>query len=179
MFHLREDNTLFLFIDFQEKLMPAMFENEKVIENARKAFEFSKMVEIPSLFTTQYKKGLGKLVEDFSEVDDKTMDKTEFSCYKNPDIKKVIDDFNVENVVLFGQETHICAFQTARDLLEANYNVFVAHDAMTSRTFENKDSALKQLRFMGANIVSLELIIFDVLSDSKNPHFKEAQALIK
>lgn len=179
MFRLREDNTLFLFIDFQEKLMPAMFESEKVINNSKKAFLFSKMVNIPSLFTTQYKKGLGKLVDEFSEVDDITMDKTEFSCYKNKDIKKVIDDFNVENIVLFGQETHICAFQTARDLLEANYKVFIVDDAMTSRTFENKDSALKQLRFMGVNIVNLELVIFDVLSDSKNPHFKEAQALIK
>lgn len=179
MFHLREDNTLFLFIDFQEKLMPAMYENKKVIDNSKKAYLFSKMVGIPSLFTTQYKRGLGKLVDEFSEVDDKTMDKTEFSCYKNHAIKSKIDDFNVENVVLFGQETHICAFQTARDLLEANYNVFVVDDAMTSRTFENKDNGLKLLRFLGANVVNLELVIFDVLSDSKNPHFKEAQALIK
>ena len=36
-FNLNKDDTLFLLIDFQEKLMPAMFENSRVIDISRKA----------------------------------------------------------------------------------------------------------------------------------------------
>lgn len=57
-FNLDKDDTLFLFIDFQEKLMPAMYENEKVIDVSKKAYEFSKLADVESLFTTQYRRGL-------------------------------------------------------------------------------------------------------------------------
>lgn len=179
MFNLNSDETLFLFVDFQEKLMPVMSDADKVIEVSKKAYEFAKMTETHYIFTTQYKKGLGGLVDAFKSEDENVMDKTEFSCYKNQDIKNKIDELNVKNIILLGQETHICVFQTARDLLEAGYNVLVIKEAVTSRTLENKENALQLLRHMRASVVNLELVIFDILKDSKHPHFKEAQVLIK
>lgn len=178
-FNPDKDNTLFLFIDFQEKLMPAMYENAKVIDVSKKAYEFSKLAGVESLFTTQYRRGLGGLVDEFRDEDEKALDKTEFSCYLNPEIKKVIDNLNKKNIVLFGQEAHICAFQTGRDLLEAGYNVFVVEEAMTSRTPENKKNGVELLRDMGAYIINFELLVFDILKDAKHSCFKEAQALIK
>lgn len=179
MFHLNDDNTLFLFVDFQEKLMPAMHENTKTVCVAKKAYEFCKIMNLPYIFTTQYKKGLGGLVDEFNSENENVLDKSEFSCYKNSEIKKAIDREKFSNIVLFGQETHICVFQTARDLLEAEYNVFVVEDAITSRTEANKACGLRLLQSMGANIITLELVIFDILGSAKNPHFKEAQSLIK
>ncbi len=178
-FNLNKDDTLFLFIDFQEKLMPAMFENSRVIDISRKAYDFSKIVDVEKLFTTQYRKGLGGLIEEFKMEDDKALDKTEFSCYLNPEIKEVIDKFEKKNIVLFGQEAHICAFQTGRDLIEAGYNVFVVDDAITSRTLENKNNGVELLRDMGAYIINFELLLFDILKCAKHPCFKEAKALIK
>lgn len=179
MFDLKADNTLFLFVDFQEKLMPAMKNVDDVIEISEKAYEFAKMTGTPYMFTTQYKKGLGGLVKEFADEDEKTLDKTEFSCYKNEVIKSAIENFKIENVVLLGQETHICVFQTARDMLQAGYKVLVMEDVTTARKKSNKKNALKTLSAMGASVVNLELVIFDILKDSKNPNFKEAQALIK
>lgn len=179
MFHLKEDNTLFLFIDFQEKLMPAMSEHKLITDNSKKAYDFCKIMNLPYIFTTQYKKGLGGLVEEFSAENENVLDKSEFSCYKNAAIKDVINKLKVSNIILLGQETHICVFQTARDLIEAGYNVFIMEDAVTSRTEKNKQNGLNILNSIGANIVGLELTIFEFLGGSKNPHFKEAQALIK
>ncbi len=178
-FNLNKDDTLFLFIDFQEKLMPAMFENSRVIDISRKAYDFSKIVDVEKLFTTQYRKGLGGLIEEFRDEDHDVLDKSEFSCYLNPETKEKIDKLNKKNIVLFGQEAHICAFQTGRDLLEAGYNVFVVEEAMTSRTLENKKNGIELLRNIGAYIINFELLIFDILKSAKNPSFKEAQALIK
>lgn len=179
VFHLNIEDTLFLFVDFQEKLMPVMYERSKVIDVSKKAYEFSKITGVQSLFTTQYRKGLGGLIEEFKMEDEKALDKTEFSCYLNPEIKEVIDKFEKKNIVLFGQEAHICAFQTGRDLIEAGYNVFVVDDAITSRTLENKNNGVELLRDMGAYIINFELLLFDILKCAKHPCFKEAQALIK
>lgn len=179
MFNLKSEDTLFLFVDFQEKLMPAMKDAEKIINISKKAYEFAKMTDTKYLFTTQYKKGLGGLVDAFKSEDENVLDKSEFSCYKNAEIKKTIDDLKVKNIILLGQEAHICVFQTARDLIEANYNVLIMMDAVTSRTNENKDNALQLLRHNKVSVVNLELVMFDILKDSKHPKFKEAQALIK
>ena len=84
-----------------------------------------------------------------------------------------------KNIIISGQETHVCVFQTARDLMDAGYNVFLLSDAVTSRSDFNSENALQLLRHMGARVVNLELVIFDILHDSKHPCFKEAQALIK
>ncbi len=179
MFHINAEDSLFLFVDFQERLMPAMAECDQMVANSVKAMDFCKLMDIDYLFTTQYKRGLGDLIDGFKAYSDEAMDKTEFSCYANADIKKAIDWKNKKNIIILGQETHVCVFQTARDLIEAGYNVFLMEDAITSRDLFNKESGLRTLRYMGARMVNLELVIFDILHDSKNPAFKEAQALIK
>ncbi len=179
MFHLTADNSLFLFVDFQEKLMPAMSNCEAVVKNSKKAFDFCKLLGIEHLFTTQYKRGLGDLIDEFKSESDKALDKTEFSCYANEMIKSSIDSSSKKNIIISGQETHVCVFQTARDLMDAGYNVFLLSDAVTSRSDFNSENALQLLRHMGARVVNLELVIFDILHDSKHPCFKEAQALIK
>ena len=80
---------------------------------------------------------------------------------------------------MFGIETHICVLQTAFDLLNNSYEVFVVQDASGSRTNENHETALERLKQNGAQIVTSEMVLFELLKNSKHPKFKEVQALIK
>ena len=65
------------------------------------------------------------------------------------------------------------------DLLNEGYEVFVVQNACGSRSDENKQAALRRLIHAGAQIVTTEMVLFELLEGSKHPNFKEVQALIK
>ena len=44
---------------------------------------------------------------------------------------------------------------------------------------EDKESALRRLMHAGAQVVTVEMALFELLKSSKHPNFKEVQALIK
>jgi len=69
--------------------------------------------------------------------------------------------------------------QTARDLLERDYEVFVCADAVTSRFEEHRRVALGQLAAMGAHVTSAETCIFDLLHACGTPEFKRVSPLVR
>jgi nicotinamidase-related amidase len=70
-------------------------------------------------------------------------------------------------------------FQTARDLAEAGYEVFVCADAVTSRTEEHRQVGLALCREAGATVTTAETAIFDLLHVCGTPEFKRVSALVK
>lgn len=59
----RIQDAIFLGIDFQERLMQAVYESEKIIKNEMILCELAKYYDVPIMFTEQYPKGLGSTVE--------------------------------------------------------------------------------------------------------------------
>jgi nicotinamidase-related amidase len=82
-------------------------------------------------------------------------------------------------VVLAGCEAHICLLQTALDLLEDEFDVWVVTDACSSRTERNRDAAFDRLAGAGVELVTTEMVVFEWLRTAEHPDFKEAQGLIK
>ncbi len=76
-------------------------------------------------------------------------------------------------------ETHICVFQTARDLLSDGYDVFIVGDGVCSREKENYLNGLSLMTDMGAVITNTETVIFDLLKKAGTPEFKILSKLIK
>ena len=81
--------------------------------------------------------------------------------------------------MLAGVEAHVCLLQTALDLLEDEFDVWVVTDACTSRTERNRDAAYDRLAAAGAELLTTEMVLFEWLRSAEHPHFKEVQALIK
>jgi len=81
--------------------------------------------------------------------------------------------------VIVGIEAHVCVLQTAIDLLERGYNVFPVANAISSRTSDNRALGLDRMRQSGAVLISTEMLIFELLGDARDPHFKTLQSLIK
>lgn len=174
---IKSTEALLLIIDVQEKLLN-MLEGNEVKDNAIKAAKACGILEIPTVITEQYPKGLGSTIQEIKEAlpNAQYIEKTTFSALKEDEVNKYLSQ---KQVIIFGIETHICVLQTAMDLLNEGYEVFVVQNACGSRDEANKQAALRRLIHAGAQIVTTEMVLFELLEGSKHPNFKEVQALIK
>jgi isochorismate hydrolase len=83
------------------------------------------------------------------------------------------------DAVVGGWEAHVCVLQTVLALIEAGRRVFVVSDAVGSRRSESKEIALRRMAQSGAEIVTMEMVVFEWLQSAGHPRFKEAMALIE
>ena len=81
--------------------------------------------------------------------------------------------------MMAGCETHVCLLQTALDLLDEEFDVWVVTDACSSRTERNRDAAFDRLAGAGAELVTTEMVAFEWLRTAEHEAFRDVQALIK
>ncbi len=176
---LRADNSFILMIDMQEKLVNAT--NAQVEpQNAQKLLAAANILELPIITTEQYPMGLGSTIEPLQTfLSENAFEKTAFSAMKEDAILRAVANLKRKQVILFGIELHICVYQTAMELLEKGYEVFIVKNACKSRSEYNFEAGLELLKSKGSNITTLEILLFELLQSSKHPNFKEIQALIK
>ena len=176
---VREESVL-LVIDIQEKLIPAMKYGEQVIRNTNTLISIAKKLGIPIIVTEQYTKGLGKTVPELSSnlAGELTFEKVAFSGCTH-EVKASLEGLGRKKIIIAGMETHVCVFQTVRDLLSSGYEVFVVGDAVCSRTKENYLNGLSLMSSMGAIITNTESVFFDLIKEAGTPLFRELSKLIK
>lgn len=176
---LNPDDSLLVIIDVQEKLVNALT-LDTITKKVSILAETANILNIPTIITEQYPKGLGNTVEAVkSKVNPKIeiLEKTTFSALNA--IKKPLDKYNKKQIILCGIEMHICVLQTALHLIEQGYEVFIVKDACASRDLEEILVATERLKQNNATIMTLEMAVFELLGSSNHPNFKEIQALIK
>lgn len=179
-FHLNREDVVFTFIDIQDKLLKAMYNKDQIVKNSTVLAKVASTIGAEAIYTVQYPKGLGFTNEEVKAPlkDKKEFGKLTFNSYGDEEIKKKFDSLGKKQVVLCGMETHICVFQTVRALLEAGFEVFVAADALGSRSEENSKNGMELLREMGAVISNTETILFDLAGIAGTDEFKTLQKLI-
>lgn len=179
-YYLNKEDAVLIIIDIQERLVPAMSGGERSVKNTNVLIAAAESMGIPVIVTEQYPKGLGCTVPQIEENLGKAVkfEKTAFSgCIDG--VRDHLNKTNRKKVIITGMETHVCVFQSVRDLLKQGYYVFVAADAVCSRTEENYSNALSLMREMGAVISNTETILFDLLKEAGTPQFKALSKLIK
>src|SRR5229473_1376001 len=126
-------------VDVQERLLPQIFEQERLIENTVRLIKGVTILGLPVLTTEQYRKGLGATASELAAVIPgfAPMEKMAFSACGAKEFKQVLRAKKIRHVLVCGMETHICVTQTCLDLLEDGFKVFVVADAVSSRTAEN------------------------------------------
>ncbi|HHZ02114.1 MAG TPA: isochorismatase family protein [Tissierellia bacterium] len=180
-FYLDREETLLLVIDIQEKLLPVISNKEDLVEKNNILISTAKKLNIPIIYTEHYAKGIGPTVEKLKEnLEGATkFDKKAFSACIEEGFLELISETKRKKIIVTGTETHVCVFQTIRDLLKNGYTVHVPFDAVGSRVEEVKNNALELLRDMGAVITNTELVVFDLVKISGTPEFKEILKLVK
>jgi nicotinamidase-related amidase len=69
--------------------------------------------------------------------------------------------------------------QTALDLVEEEFEVWVVTDACTSRTERNRDAAFDRLAGAGVELVTTEMVAYEWLRSAEHPAFKAMLQLVK
>ena len=175
-----KENTLLLVIDEQPKLMNTMENGEQTILNTLVLINAFKEYGMPILATEQYPKGLGRSDDRLlAEIEENNIFAKSIFDAAIPEVIEYIRENKIINVVLTGAEGHICVYQTVRTLRDLGLNVFLAEDAVSSYSEELKNTALINMRDMGAMVVNTEMLLFDIARDSKDAHFKVISNLVK
>lgn len=177
-----KDESLFLAIDFQERLIPAMNESEELVENTKKLFSGIKAHEIPMVFSQQYTKGLGMTIPELTEIvgeEFKYYDKVAFSCVEDETIYSEIKKYNKKTIIVAGIESHICVLQTVIDLIDEGYNVVVVSDCVRSRKDNDMKMALKRAEYEGAILSTYESVLFELTREAGSDLFKTISKIIK
>lgn len=161
--------SILLLIDIQNKNINSIHHHEQLIANCKELIIICQRFSIPVLASQHIKEKNGDIVTELSKllIKDNCFNKTEFSCYKK--IHKKIQPYS--QIILAGAETHICLLQTALDLLENNKQVFIVTDATNSRFDEDKATSLLRMQQNGAQLITKQMLLFELAITSKNPNF--------
>lgn len=190
-------------VDYQERLMPAIFEGPAVLANARRLAQIAQMLDVPVWGTEQNPSRLGPNDPALRALCRRTLAKMHFSAteeglgeWLRPPAKpqggnarslpKHLQKAREQqpapepgSIVIAGCEAHVCLLQTALDLLEDDFEVWVVTDACSSRTERNRDAAFDRLAGAGAELVTTEMVAFEWLRSCEHPAFKDMLALVK
>ncbi|MBN2137924.1 MAG: hydrolase [Sedimentisphaerales bacterium] len=178
---LKAEDCCLVVVDVQGKLAQLMHEKNTLFKNVQILIKAARILKIPILWCQQCPDALGPTIPEIAELLGglEPFDKSAFSCCGDEDFKTAITNLSRRQAILCGIETHVCIYQTARDLLAAGYDVEVVADAVSSRTLANKQIAFDRLSAEGAKPASTEMVLFDLLKTADNPDFKQVAKLIR
>ena len=172
-----------LVIDIQERLASAMPADvlEKVVANNQILLTAANELDIPVIHSEQYPKGLGNTVAAIAKhfPEGTSVTKTSFSCSDAEGFNDLLVKQKRQQIIISGIESHVCVLQTALQLQQKGYAVFVVEDAICSRKKLNHKNAIKRLRQSGIIISNVESVLFEWLRDAAHPKFKLLSKLIK
>jgi nicotinamidase-related amidase len=180
---LETEDCALIVVDMQEKLLPPIWEKERLVRNVQLLIRLAGILKMPALVTTQYAKGLGNTVPEIASLlpGSPPIDKLMFSCFGSDVFCSLLKRLPGQRttMLLCGMETHICVMQTALGALREGYLVHVASDAVSSRTELNWRIGLDRMRAAGAILSSTETMIYELLRSSGAPAFRELLPYLK
>jgi hypothetical protein len=175
------DSCLLTVIDVQGALARAVHEPERCSAALQTLIHGLRGMEIPVLWLEQNPRHLGPTTPEIAAclTGLEPIPKMTFSCCGCEAFMDALAASGRTHVLLAGIETHICVYQTARDLCTAGYTAEIVADAVSSRSVENIRLGLDKSRACGAMITSVETVLFELLRTAESPHFKSVLRLIK
>ena len=176
------NDSCLIVIDVQTRLAQVMSDRQSLLKNCEILLKAADILSVPVTITEQYPKGLGYTEPTLTEALPSALslvEKTCFSCCDAAEFQLRLSNMEIRQLILCGIESHVCVLQTAMDLLDRDYQVFVVADAVDSRSKDNKQTALGRMQQAGATITTTESVLFEWLRDAKHENFKVVSALIR
>ena len=174
-----------LIVDVQARLAAAMKKEtlDRLVANTCILIEAARLLGIPVIVSEQYPKGLGATVEPIAErlrsMRINPIDKMTFDASAEPRISRLLVELSPRSVVVTGMESHVCVFQTVREILRRGIEVNVVTDAVASRTDENRLRGLALCERAGAFATPTETVVFDWLERAGTDEFKLLSKLLR
>ena len=175
---LQKDTSGLVLVDVQEKLTPLVLLSEALLSRCEWIIRLANDLGVPVLGSEQYPRGLGRTVAVLREKipTDHWVEKVHFSCFREQRFVAEWQRLKKKQVVLIGIETHVCVLQTAFDMKDAGFEVFVVVDAVSSRSDVDKKYGLQRMRESGISLVTAEMVFFEWVGQAGTPEFKALSA---
>jgi nicotinamidase-related amidase len=181
----KPNSTALVVVDVQEKLVPTIpaEQMEQLLRATRMLVAAARELGAPVVATEQYPKGLGHTISPLREILGEAgvapVEKLTFSACNEPRFLQAMKDVGAESAVVLGMETHICVFQTVRDLCARGMRVDVPIDGVASRREDHRRVGLDLCEKAGAVITTAETILFDWMVQSGTDTFKKLSKLVR
>jgi isochorismate hydrolase len=135
----------------------------------------------PVILLEQYPQGLRRTVPELAELlpGVRPIEKVAFNCCEVPDFMDSLKTLGRRDVILCGMESHICILQTSFGLLERDYRVFIAADAVCSRAKHNWRFSLEVMRQVGAMIGTTEMLLFLMNNTAGTERFTKLSRMVR
>lgn len=184
---LERERAVLLVVDVQERLAAAMAPDDlaRVTRNVAVLAEAARRFGIPLVLSEQYPRGLGPTVAAVAAAADAhgavhRLEKLEFGVCEAAGFAAIDDALaGRDQWIVTGMETHVCVYQSARELVRLGKRVHVPEDAVISRSRDNWRVGLDLMGRAGAVPTATETVVFDLLRVAGTDDFKALSKLIK
>jgi nicotinamidase-related amidase len=185
MQRLDPKRTAVVVVDIQDRLAAAMPSARlgEVVRAARILVEGARLLGAPVLYTEQYPKGLGPTLPEVEgalrAAEALRFEKLDFSACDCEGFADRLSTLGATAVVVLGMETHVCVFQTVRDLVGRGFDVHVPVDGVASRRDDHREVGLALCERAGATRTTAESVAFDWLARASGDAFKQVSKLVR
>ena len=178
---LNPETAVLVVIDVQGKLAQQMVGRDDLFDRIGRMIRGCRALDLPVVWAEQYPKGLGPTVPEVARHLDglAPIEKNAFSCCGDPGFRAALEATGRRQVLVTGIETHICVYQTVRDLLEDGYDVEVVVDCVSSRTETSKTIGLERMARAGARPTNVEMALYEMLGKAGGERFKKILEIVK
>ncbi len=178
---LKRESVALVVIDFQEKLVPVIAGAEAAVACTNRLIRFARTLDVPILWTEQYPKGLGATVDAVAQELEgiEVLEKTSFGCMGDLGFRKALEGTGKTQLLVTGIEAHVCVMQTVLAALHEGFEVFVVRDATSSQAEAEHEAGLARMAAAGAEIVTTQMAMFEILREAGTPEFKQEMKLLK
>jgi nicotinamidase-related amidase len=183
MTRLDPQRTTVVVIDVQEKLAKAMPEAAmtSVLRAATVLLEGAHLLGARVVATEQYPAGLGPTVaslrEKLTALKAPILEKLDFAAPAAKGFQAAFGE--PRSAVVIGMETHVCVYQTVRELVLRGVDVHVPIDGVASRRDDHRQAGLDLARAAGATLTTMETVVFDWLVRAGTDEFRALSKLIR
>ncbi|MCG9737898.1 hydrolase [Shewanella insulae] len=179
---LKPQECVLIIIDVQGKLATLMHQAEELETRLTTLIKAAELFEIPIVWLEQLPEKLGATSPALAELlapHHQPIAKAHFSAWHAEPFRQALRQHDRPKVLLTGIETHICVYQTCRDLLDNSYEVHLVTDAVSSRTQINKQLGCEMMVQHGALLTNSESLLFELQAEASGDRFKALLKMIK
>lgn len=179
---LKPEECVLVIVDVQGKLAQIMDNTAKLHQQLSTLIQGAQLFEIPILWLEQLPEKLGSTTEELKTLLERScspITKQHFSGWYCDEFANALTQTRRKQVLLAGIETHVCVYQTCRDLLDQHYSVHVVADAVSSRSVDNKQQGIQMMTAKGATLTNVESLLFELQHEAQGDRFKALIKMIK
>jgi len=178
---LQEESALII-IDYQDAILNTFSEKLRAQLHRQTilTIRMAQQLELPIIVFEQYPKGLGTTNAEIIEVlgdDYQPIPKKVFSGAGF--ITERLEKLGRRQLLMIGIETHICVMQTAVDLLDIGYAVFLLTDVVGSRYKHDWQAGCDLIARAGGLNTTLQTVLYNYLNAAEGADFKAMLPYLK